>query len=153
MDEDQFRTVYHEINAQRCIFEKAITNRRCDCQYKQRFLLATREGIGCAHTASLQVCTDFLQILRDKSRFALRETFIDGVLPHNKELKVQAGGTLMLQTLLQPQVSEAQQVQNIAALLTQALTEFSNLTQLPYGELVKGVVHYQVRSVRTPRNP
>ena len=153
MDEDQFRTVYHEINAQRCIFEKAITNRRCDCQYKQRFLLAKREGIGCAHTASLQVCTDFLQILRDKSRFALRETFIDGVLPHNKELKVQAGGTLMLQALLQPQVSEAQQVQNIAALLTQALTEFSNLTQLPYGELVKGVVHYQVRPVRTPRNP
>lgn len=153
MDEDQFRAVYHEINAQRCVFEKAITNRRCDCQSKQRFLLATREGIGCANAASLQVCTDFLTMLRDKSRFALRETFIDGVLPHNKELKVQAGGTLMLQTLLQPQVPEMQQVQNIAALLRQALAEFSTLDQLPYGELVKGVVHYQVRPTRTPRNP
>lgn len=153
MDEEQFRAVYHEINAQRCVFEKAITNRRCDCQSKQRFLLATREGIGCANAASLQVCTDFLTMLRDKSRFALRETFIDGVLPHNKELKVQAGGTLMLQTLLQPQVPEMQQVQNIAALLRQALAEFSTLDQLPYGELVKGVVHYQVRPPRTPRNP
>ncbi len=152
MDEDQFRAVYHEINTQRCVFEKAITNRRCDCQYKQRFLLATREGIGCAQVDSLQVCTEFLRHLRDKSRFALRETFIEGVLPHNKELKVQAGGTLMLQRLLQPEQADAAQVQNVAALLTQALSQFSTLVQLPFGELVKGVVHYQVRPARTPRN-
>jgi hypothetical protein len=148
MDEDQFRAVYHEINSSRCVFEKALNNRRCDCSRKARFLLATREGVGCRSESSLANCTEFLDTLRAKSRFALRETFIDGPLPHNKELKVQAGGTLALQLHLYPALAGEKSVQDIYELLNIGLSKYGNIADFPYGELVKGVVHYESRPKR-----
>ncbi|MGB0845324.1 MAG: hypothetical protein ACPGSM_01320 [Thiolinea sp.] len=172
MDEDQYRAVYREINQQRCVFEKAINNRRCDCREKRRFLLATREGVACEDTESQQRCTLFLDTLREGSRFALRETQISGPLPHNKELKVQAGGCLALQQLLpapdKPQttntsVSDAllysgdktpdtlpphSTLPDIAQLLDQGHRAYGSISTLPYGELVKGVLNYQSRRKR-----
>lgn len=148
MDEDQFRAVYHEINENRCVFEKAINNRRCDCSRKNRFLLATREGVGCRSPASLANCSVFLDTLRQNSRFALHETFIDGPLPHNKELKVQAGGALALQLELFPALAGEKTVQDIYELINIGLSKYSNIADFPYGELVRGVVHYESRPKR-----
>ncbi len=148
MDEDQYRAVYHELNANRCVFEKALNNRRCDCSRQNRFLLATREGVGCLSEPSLANCTAFLNTLRAKSRFALHETFIDGPLPHNKELKVQAGGTLALQLHLFPAKAGEKTVQDIYELVNIALSKYANIADFPYGELVKGVVHYESRPKR-----
>lgn len=145
MDEDQYRATYHRINPTRCIFEKAHTNRRCDCQQKRRFVLATREGIACESEASLEKCTSFLTILRDSSRFALKITMVDGPLPHNKELRVQAGGTLALQKLLRSN-DNLETTENIDQLLNQALLEYGSLQSIPYNELIKGVLTYKVRS-------
>jgi hypothetical protein len=148
MDEDQYRTVYREVNANRCVFEKALNNRRCDCSRHERFLLATREAVGCVSATSLANCAIFLETLREKSRFALRETLIDGPLPHNKELKVQAGGTLALQQHLFPEQIAAKTTQDIYALVNIALSKYGNIADFPYGELVKGVVHYESRPKR-----
>ncbi len=145
MDEDQYRATYHKLNPNRCIFEKAHTNRRCDCQQRRRFVLATREGIACRSESSLKNCTKFLNLLRDSSRFALKITLIDGPLPHNKELRVQAGGTLALQTLLQGNNEDMDSVENIDQLLKQALIEYGELENIPYSELIKGVLTYKVR--------
>lgn len=146
MDEDQYRATYRKINPTRCIFEKAHTNRRCDCQQKRRFVLATREGVGCLSEESLTSCTQFLNHLRDSSRFALKITLIDGPLPHNKELRVQAGGTLALQKLLQPFDDNSDEpLPNIDKLLKQALLEYGSLDAIPYSELIKGVLACKVR--------
>lgn len=158
MDEDQFRSVYNEINAQRCVFEKALNNRRCDCSRKNRFLLATREGVGCYSETHLQHCTQFLDTLRDGSRFALREITIDGPLPHNKELKVQAGGCLALQALTATEQPPDQShdnedtVADISTLIEQSLEQYGSVDTFPYSELVQGVVKYQSRRKR-PRRP
>lgn len=145
MDEDQYRATYHKINPTRCIFEKAHTNRRCNCQKRRRFVLATREGIACDSEKSLERCTEFLNTLRDSSRFVLKVTLIDGALPHNKELRVQAGGTLALQKILQPN-NGANITENIDQLLDSALLEYGSLQDIPYNELIKGVLTYKVRT-------
>lgn len=144
MDEDQYRSLYHEMNQQRCVFEKALLNRRCDCRRKQAFLLATREGVACQSAESQARCELFLITLRQAARFALHELTIDGPLPHNKELKVQAGGCLALYTHLFPEHSEQPAV-DIYALLNTALARYPQLEDLPYSELVRGVVHYVSR--------
>ncbi|MFN3785246.1 MAG: hypothetical protein ACK4RS_00265 [Thiothrix sp.] len=149
MDEDQYRAVYREINEARCVFEKALNNRRCDCSRKRRFLLATREGVGCTSPVGLRRCTELLNTLREKSRFALKETFIEGPLPHNKELKVQAGGTLALQLHLYPALVGEKSVQDIYALVDIALLKYANISDFPYSELVRGVVHYEARPKRS----
>ena len=148
MDEDQYRAVYHELNTNRCVFEKALNNRRCNCSRHERFMLATREGVSCLSAASLANCSVFLDTLREKSRFALHETFIDGPLPHNKELKVQAGGTLALQLHLFPDKLAEKTVEDIYGLVNIALSKYGNIADFPYGELVKGVVHYESRPKR-----
>lgn len=144
MDEDQYRRLYHEINQQRCVFEKALLNRRCDCRRKQAFLLATREGMACQSAESLARCDQFLTTLRQAARFALHELTITGPLPHNKELKVQAGGCLALSAHLYPEHSGQPRV-DIDVLLNTALARYPHLDDLPYSELVRGVVHYVSR--------
>lgn len=144
MDEDQFRSFYHAMNQQRCVFEKALLNHRCDCRLKQTFLIANREGIACQSAESLVRCELFLNTLRKAARFALHEVTIDSPLPHNKELKVQAGGCLALQAHLLPEDSQPLTV-DIYALLNIALTRYPQLADLPYSELVRGVVRYVSR--------
>lgn len=147
MDEDQYRATYHKLNPTRCIFEKALTNRRCDCQQKRKFNLATRECIGCRSEESLQNCTAFLNKLRDNSRFVLKVVTIEGPLPHNKELRVQSGGTLALQKLLSEEDDDQHKMtNNIDQLIKQALIEYGSLDNIPYGELIKGVLAYKVRT-------
>ncbi|HPE59844.1 MAG TPA: hypothetical protein PLB10_05865 [Thiolinea sp.] len=152
MDEDQFRSIYREINPRRCVFEKAILNLRCDCHSKQRFLLAAREGVGCDSAAALARCTRFLEQLRHNARFAFHETAIDGPLPHNRELKVQAGGCLALQKYLTPVSADGGtdtgQVPDIRTLLDQALQQDPQLENLPWGELVRGITGYESRRRR-----
>jgi len=156
MDEDQYRAAYKEINPNRCIFEKAITNRRCDCALKRKFVLATREGVACRSEAALQRCTQVLNAMRNNARFSLKVVTIDGPMPHNKELQVQAGGMLALQTLLADKTdktnnaeSDTQQtVLDIDQTMQKALTKYLTIDQLPYGEIVKGIVKYVSRPKR-----
>jgi len=153
MDEDQYRTTYNKLNPNRCIFEKAITNRRCDCALKHRFVLATREGIACQSKQALTRCTAVLNSMRNNARFSLKVITINGPMPHNKELQVQAGGMLALQALLSDSESinvntELTTVVNINKTMQKALSEYSSIEQLPYGEIVKSIVKYVSRPKR-----
>lgn len=145
MDEEIYRQVYNEINKDRCIFEKALTNRRCDCEQKQRFNLATREAMGCRSKAALANCTQYLNTMRENSRFALKVITIMGPMPHNKELQVQAGGCLQLQKKLFPERAEHTTTDNIYELVNKALEEYASIDNFPYSEIVKGIVKYQSR--------
>jgi len=153
MDEDQYRSTYKRINPNRCVFEKSINNRRCDCDLKRRFLIATREGIACRSEKSLAYCTQLLDSMRDNSRFALKVVTVDDPMPHNKELKVQAGGMMGLQKLMfatddkladrPPDV-----VENIHQIVDAILLEYGSIKDIPYGLIVKDIAACQVRPKR-----
>lgn len=153
MDEDQYRSTYNEINPNRCIFEKAITNRRCDCALKRRFTLASREGIACQSEQALIRCTSVLNAMRSNARFSLKVITINGPMPHNKELQVQAGGTLALQNLfssnkVDPESQNVKTVSNIHQTMDNALSQYVTIEKLPYGEIVKSIVKYVARPKR-----
>lgn len=172
MDEDAYREVYKEVNSSRCVFEKAINNRRCDCEKKDRKLIATREAIGCQSREALNRCSEFLDTMRKNARFALKVVTVDGPMPHNKELQVQAGGCLQLQKILFPNQSEVTTSStsthstlgntsqtsttydqtpatgNIFALVTEALKQYQQIDQFPYSEIVQGIVTYKSRKKR-----
>lgn len=153
MDEDQYRTTYNELNPNRCIFEKAITNRRCDCQLKRKFVIATRECVACQSEISMKRCTRVLDSMRNNARFSLKVVTVNGPMPHNKELQVQAGGMLALQNLMtnMPEL-ELKSVVNVHQRMETALRKYGDTENLPYGELVKGIVKYQSRPKRKKRS-
>jgi len=151
MDEDAYRTVYDRVNHRRCVFEKAINNRRCDCEKEERKLIATREAIGCFGDKELAQCCEFLDTMRHNARFSLKVVSIEGPLPHNKELQVQAGGCLELQSLLVDQVLLDDTSNNIFAILTAAIKQYNNIQTIPYSEIVRGIVTYKSRPKRKPK--
>ena len=149
MDEDIYRSTYNELNPNRCIFEKAITNRRCDCKLKRKFVIATRECVACQSEIAMKRCTRVLDSMRNNARFTLKVVTVNGPMPHNKELQVQAGGMLALQNIMTSQPDlDLQTTVNIHQTMETAMEKYGDIDNLPYGELVKGIVKYQARPKR-----
>ena len=148
MEEQEYRDTYHKLNQRRCIFEKTISSRRCTCEKALRFHLADREGIACKSAAGNALCTELLNSMRHKARFALHLTRADAPLPHAKEIKVQTGGLLGLQSLLRPEKPGQQNVDNVLGLINLALQRFGRLAELPYDGIIQSIVKFEGRRKR-----
>jgi len=146
MEENQYRETYHSINKQPCLFEKSINSRRCHCSLSHRFCLADREGVSCTVDLAHKRCQTLLQTLRTKAIFAMRLTRLDGALPHGKEIKVQTGGLLGLQLLLDPTYDVNNGVTDINQLISQAIENFQSIDDFPYDEIVKQITRFEGRT-------
>ena len=149
MEEQEYRATYHALNQRRCVFEKAINSRRCNCAQSARFHLADREGVACESASGNALCIALLDALRHNARFSLHITHADGPLPHAKEIRVQIGGLLGLQRLLHPDLAEAGSVQNINGLATEALARYGRIENLPYELIVQTLASFEGRRKRT----
>lgn len=151
MDEDSYKAAYARINTAPCAFEKGILSLKCKCEYQHMFRLADRHGVACQDAVMQQKCSGFLDHLRKQTRFVFKIP-IDGQLPHNKEIKVQAGGMLGMQKLLLEN-NQGEVVENIAGLLRRAIELYGDLDNIPYTRVMPDVTAYQVRQKRkrTPR--
>lgn len=151
MEEDEFRSTYKSINETRCIYEKALNSRRVHCSHMQRFFLADREGVGCQTEAAAARCRAFLNRARENARFALQLTHIAGPLPHNKEIKVQIGGLLGLQALVDPMHAEADEVANAFATLNRAEERFGSPENYPWPDILPAIARTRGRERRNRR--
>ncbi|RMG55059.1 MAG: hypothetical protein D6717_08665 [Gammaproteobacteria bacterium] len=151
MDEDLYRQTYHEVNQRRCVFEKSILSRRSSCNRAKRFRLADREGVACISPADHERCRLFLDHMRQQARFALGLTGIDGQLPFNKEIKVQTGGLLGLQQLLDGTDTPAVEVRDINELIREAMNLYERLDDIPFQKLMPSIVSFRARERRRER--
>lgn len=151
MDETEYRDTYRSFNQRRCVFEKAINARRCTCALAKRFNLADREGVACMDDAGNRRCSTVLGLLRRNASFALQMTKVPGPLPHAKEMKVQIGGMLGLQGLLQPAKAGNENVEDIDGLNRQAIEHYGNLEDLPFSDIMKSVVKFRGRQRQSSR--
>jgi len=146
VEENEYKSSYSEIANIRCEFEKALTSNKAKCSNARHFCLADREGYACKSRVSSAKCHELLGLLRESSRFILKLQQTDNKLPHNMEIRVQAGGLSGIQALLTPQQQDM--VEDIFALLEQAEIEFGSLEKLPYSRIVKSIRSYQGRKSR-----
>ena len=149
VEENEYRSTYNAVNRRRCVFEKAILSHRCACVCSTRFYLADREGICCDSAKAQQRCAQFITLLRESARFALRITAVDGELPHAKEIKVQNGGLLGLQRILRPELI-TDKVSDVAGLVGMGSQTFGSPEQFPYQEIIKSIVTFEAR--KRPRS-
>ena len=145
MEEQEYKATYHAINQRRCVFEKVINARRCACEKTARFCLADREGVACKSDAGNEMCTKLLNTLRRNARFSLQLMHADGPLPHAKEIRVQAGGLLGLQQVIDPENHTPDSVDNIYALTKAAFTRYAALQGLPLDRIMQSIVSFQGR--------
>ena len=150
MEEDQYRKTYNSFNELRCVYEKAINSRRCTCSASHRFNLADREGVSCQSKQGLQRCKNVLELMRKNAGFALKLPETDGSpLPHAKEIKVQVGGLLGLQSLVFHEKENAEKVEDIDLILRAALEQYDDFSSLPFTEIVKSITTFKGRQKRS----
>lgn len=166
MNEDEYKDVYPRVVGTKCVFEKSILLQFAQCNHAEKRLLAEREAISCDSQACQFKCQKFLDILRQNARFSLQQTQADTPLPHSKEIKVQAGGVYGLQQLLEDAdpsnvTSLGDHIQrfnqdhkpivNIKNTLDRAIDSFGSVEKLPYSDMVRAIMRFQVRKKRERR--
>ena len=151
MEEDEYKASYNELAAVPCVFEKALLNRQAKCGLSRHFCLADREGYSCKNELSADKCRDFLEKLREKSTFVLKLHEISGPLPHNMEIRVQAGGLMGVAKLVDEKTEDQSKkpvIDDINRILNMAKKEYGLLENLPYSEIIQSVVQFQGRRRR-----
>jgi len=148
MEEDEYKSTYDELANIRCVFEKALTNHQAKCGLPRHFCLADREGYSCENAESSRKCREFLKLLRENSTFVLKLREVNGPLPHNMEIRVQAGGLAGLAKLVDADAGEPPVLDDISRILDQAQKKYDTLDGLPYGEIIQSVVQFQGRRRR-----
>ena len=151
MEEDEYKATYNELAAVRCVFEKALLNHQAKCALSRHFCLADREGYSCENEPSADKCRDFLEKFREKSTFVLKMHEISGPLPHNMEIRVQAGGLMGVVKLVDVKIegqSKKPVIDDINRILNMAKKEYGLLGNLPYSEIIQSVVQFQGRRRR-----
>ncbi|VAW60431.1 hypothetical protein MNBD_GAMMA11-3403 [hydrothermal vent metagenome] len=146
MDEQSYREAYQRINTAPCAFEKGILSLKCRCAFQHQFRLADRHGVGCTDALMQQNCCHFLEHLRKQTRFVFKINVADP-LPHNKEIKVQNGGLLGMQRLLEGDEC-AESVGDIAGLMHKSVALYGDIEHIPYNRLMPDVMAYKTRSKR-----
>ena len=145
MEEGEYRSTYHNVNQQRCIFEKSVLSRRAACSHAHRFCLADREGVSCQDRDAQILCKQALDNLREKALFALQLTRLDGPLPHAKEMKVQLGGLVGMQQVLNLPTNDTQAIEDIYHLISKIIEQYGDIDALPYHEIARAVSGFKGR--------
>ena len=164
MNEDEYRNMYHQVNPQRCVFEKMTLLNYGHCEYCHKHYLAEREAMACQAKNAQQNCQQLLNTMRKNARFALKITSADEPLPHSKELKVQVGGLYGLQQYLNySNTADTEElsddklrfdnnstapITNIHKTVTEALLKFGEIKNFPFNEIVKAIIHFSLPSRR-----
>lgn len=149
MDEVEYKSTYQTVNQNRCVFEKAISSRRCNCSQSHRFHLADREGVACQSREGLEWCTEFLNIMHEKSRFSLHLKSAIDPLPHAKEIKVQLGGLLGLHASIKKKTESRATIMDIYGILKQAISLCGRINDFPYEDIVQSIASFKGRSKRS----
>lgn len=146
MDEKHYKKTYSNVNPNRCVFEKSISSRVCNCAKSQRFNLADREGVACTSKSSLNRCENLISHLHDNARFALQRLDFKE-LGHAQEIKIQNGGLLGLYKQLDD--NESKIVEDIDAIITHAENKFNHIENFPFSKIMQVVSAYRIRPKRT----
>jgi len=148
MEEDEYKTTYNALAPVRCIFEKALTNHHARCSLAAHFCLADREGYSCVDEGSSSKCKEVLIKLRENSTFVLKVHEIKGPLPHNMEIRVQAGGMSGLAKLVSDHIDKVSSVDtaiDIHQVIRRSEEKFGDLENLPFSEIIQSVLQFQGR--------
>lgn len=144
MDENAYRNAYDAANPLPCSFEKAILTRVCDCELAGKINLAEREAVSCRSAGACADCGALHALLRHNAMFTFK-LIHEGPLPHAKELKVQCGGLLGLQRVLEVEAADQARVANVFGLVAAAQKKYGSLSELPYSEIVQSIAAYEGR--------
>ncbi|HIP52777.1 MAG TPA: hypothetical protein EYH03_02025 [Chromatiales bacterium] len=143
MDQDAFRQTYRDINDRLCVFEKSILTNQCRCSRAERLCIAEREGVHCTSDEAQALCIALLDMLREQSRFALKNVDGQPLLAHGKAMRIQVGGLRGLYSALYPDQPIPHPIPDINGLIEAAVNRFSGIDGLPLQPVIQQIAAYR----------
>lgn len=143
MEENEFKSLYKDINHTPCVYQKAILTARCACSHAQKLNIAEREAVACEFAEARVQCQSLYDAFIEKARFALQKLG-ESPLTHAESIKVQVGGIAGLQEIL----GDEAPVPQVGQLTMKAFLEYPDLEGLPIEVIVRSIVHCKVRRKR-----
>ncbi|MDD5295383.1 MAG: hypothetical protein PHU46_00590 [Rhodocyclaceae bacterium] len=147
MDESAYRSARGEINREPCVFEKALLSRSAVCELEVRHALAERETVECSNHEARSQCLCLLELLREKSAFALKLTDTHGLLTHAAMMRIQCGGLSGLKAVL----DEDAPAPSVRRLVMLARQHPGGLEEQPWSRIVQGVAAWKIRKRYHPK--
>lgn len=147
MDESAFRAARAEINRLPCVFEKALLCRCAVCELSAPRAMAERETIACTSPVARANCGTLYGLLRANSAFALHLKRVEGPLTHGVAMKIQCGGLMGLQRVVDPEAPAP----DVHRLVVAGRERFGAIEDFPFSEIVQGVAAWTGRRRRPPR--
>ncbi len=159
MNEDEYRTIYNQLNPQDCVYKKITLFNYGNCEHGEKKYLAERETMACQSKKARLDCLQLLNKMRDNARFALKITKSDAPLPHSKEMRVQVAGIYGLQQHLDNNnTADTEQIKdnviynnlsgppikNVHGVVKDAVLKYGKIKDIPYNELVKAIMRFSL---------
>jgi hypothetical protein len=144
-NETAYKEARDSVIALKCPFERALLSQCVNCSLAKRLLLAEREAVTCSDEEANTRCKAFHEALHHNARFALHME-ADQPWPFGKEIRAQCGGVRGLEAAMDYAGAEAA---DVAALVREGLFRYQRITDFPYSEIMRGVVHYEPRKKRS----
>jgi len=124
-----------------CPFERAVQTVHFTCTQSQTTFIGEKENIICTNMTARADCIELVLLLKKNARFALKLAKHTPVLTHGQEMKLKCGGLQAIQELLNKPADE----NDVHQLIEGVLAEYSNLTELPFPEIMRVVSEYRLR--------
>ena len=140
MDEAAFGNARGTIAGPACVFERALLARCADCRNAARHALAEREAAGCRSPVAHTNCATLLQLVRERSTFALKIASTDAPLRHALAMRLQCGG---LEGVAHAVAVDG--ANDVHTMVVDAQARYGALGSLPWPAIVAAVVGWQGR--------
>lgn len=145
MEENEYKATYRQLTQIPCVYEKALTHLKARCELARHFWLADREGYACGSEQASANCCKLLESLREKARFALKLKEVQNQLPHNMEIRIQAGGMEALCQLAG--LPAGSSIHHVVERLQQRQ---GGIEAIPYSDIMPAIAAWQGRKRRRP---
>jgi len=136
-----------------CVFGKALLAGQAGCECARRSAVGERLVVECVSPPARTNCATLLELLRERSRFALKLPASGAAITHLQSMRLQCGGLMAMQSLFtatEP-AGPASPVGDVHRLLLAARDRHASLTELPWATLVRRLAAWQPARRRVPR--
>ncbi len=129
----------------KCAFSQTLIGGQFACAHAEPVVRRGGAEIACRSADASLRCTSLMQFLKDAAlpAFGVEDDLLS--MPHSVLVKIQFGGLLGVQRLLDAAGSDADSVPDINALVGQAQDKFSALEAIPYADIVEDMTGFKPR--------
>lgn len=129
----------------KCAFSSTLITNQFGCEKAEQVTRRGGPDIACTSDEAHHRCDKLFQQMKAAAlpAFGVEDDLLS--MPHSVLVKIQHGGLLGLQRLLEPGTADSGAVQNVHALVDQAVGKYNHLDAIPCPALVQDMTSYKLR--------